>query len=68
MNLEGKVCVITGATSGIGEVGAQELARLGAEPGTAVQIGDIIFDFVPSGTEETYLPTRRGSEPRAGIS
>jgi len=30
MNLEGKVCVITGATSGIGEVGAQELARLGA--------------------------------------
>jgi NAD(P)-dependent dehydrogenase (short-subunit alcohol dehydrogenase family) len=30
MELEGKVCVITGATSGIGEVGALELARRGA--------------------------------------
>ena len=30
MELEGKVCMITGATSGIGEVGALELARRGA--------------------------------------
>jgi NAD(P)-dependent dehydrogenase (short-subunit alcohol dehydrogenase family) len=30
MRIDGKVCVITGATSGIGEVAAQELARLGA--------------------------------------
>jgi NAD(P)-dependent dehydrogenase (short-subunit alcohol dehydrogenase family) len=30
MDLHGKVCVITGATSGIGEVGAVELARRGA--------------------------------------
>jgi NAD(P)-dependent dehydrogenase (short-subunit alcohol dehydrogenase family) len=30
MSLEGKVCVITGATSGIGEVAADELARQGA--------------------------------------
>jgi retinol dehydrogenase 12 len=30
MGLEGKVCVITGATSGIGQVAAEELARMGA--------------------------------------
>ncbi|MGP0066809.1 MAG: SDR family oxidoreductase [Isosphaeraceae bacterium] len=29
--MKGKVCLITGATSGIGEVTARELARLGAE-------------------------------------
>ena len=30
MGLEGKVCVITGATSGIGQVAAEQLARMGA--------------------------------------
>jgi NAD(P)-dependent dehydrogenase (short-subunit alcohol dehydrogenase family) len=30
MDLEGKVCVITGATSGIGKVAAEQLARMGA--------------------------------------
>src|SRR3982074_2887488 len=29
MGLEGKVCVITGATSGIGQVAAENLARMG---------------------------------------
>ena len=35
-NMNGKVCLITGATSGIGEVAARELARLGA---TVVVVG-----------------------------
>jgi NAD(P)-dependent dehydrogenase (short-subunit alcohol dehydrogenase family) len=30
MNLEGKVCVLTGSTSGIGRVAAERLARMGA--------------------------------------
>ena len=30
-NLEGKTCLITGATNGIGRVTAVELARMGAE-------------------------------------
>src|SRR5271170_7994469 len=29
--MKGKVCIVTGATSGIGEVTARELARLGAD-------------------------------------
>jgi short-subunit dehydrogenase len=30
LDLEGKTCVITGATSGIGEVAAERLAAMGA--------------------------------------
>jgi GTP-binding protein len=39
-----------------------ELARLGAEPGAAVTIGDMTFDFEPAGSE--YIPSRRGSDNR----
>ena len=43
----------------------QELARLGATPGTAVTIGDVTFDFEPSGgVADEYLPTRRGHDER----
>jgi GTP-binding protein len=41
-----------------------ELAKLGAEPGTAVTIGEVTFDFEPSGGIDEYLPTRRGSDER----
>jgi GTP-binding protein len=43
-----------------------ELARLGAEPGAAVTIGDVTFDFEPSGGvgEQEYVPTRRGLDER----
>jgi GTPase len=42
-----------------------ELARHGAQPGAAVTIGAVTFDFRPSGDEaEDYLPTRRGSDVR----
>jgi NAD(P)-dependent dehydrogenase (short-subunit alcohol dehydrogenase family) len=30
-SLSGKICLVTGGTSGIGQVTARELARLGAE-------------------------------------
>jgi GTP-binding protein len=43
----------------------EELARLGAQPGTAVTIGDVTFDFEPSGgVADEYLPTRRGADDR----
>ena len=43
----------------------QELARLGAQPGDAVTIGDVTFDFEPSGgVADEYLPTRRGADER----
>jgi GTP-binding protein len=48
-----------------------ELTRLGAEPGAAVTIGDVTFDFEPTGgvqAEEQYLPTRRGSDQRLETS
>jgi GTPase len=43
-----------------------ELARLGAEPGAAVTIGDVTFDFQPAGSadEPEPIPGRRGSDPR----
>jgi GTP-binding protein len=43
-----------------------ELKRLGAERGAAVTIGDMTFDFEPSGgiDEDEYLPTRRGTDER----
>ena len=43
-----------------------ELARLGAVAGDAVTIGDVTFDFQPSGgiDEEEFLPTRRGADER----
>ncbi len=43
-----------------------ELARLGAQPGAAVTIGGVTFDFEPSaGVDEAdYQPTRRGHDAR----
>jgi GTP-binding protein len=43
-----------------------ELARLGAEPGAAVTIGEVTFDFEPSGgvDESQYRPTIRGTDDR----
>ena len=43
-----------------------ELARLGAEPGATVTIGDFVFDFEPTGgmADEEYVPTRRGADER----
>jgi GTP-binding protein len=46
-----------------------ELARQGAQPGAAVTIGEVSFDFAPSaGIEEDYLPTRRGEDERLDTS
>jgi GTP-binding protein len=46
-----------------------ELARLGAQPGAAVTIGDVTFDFEPSaGLAEEYVPTRRGTDERLETS
>jgi GTP-binding protein len=44
----------------------KELARLGAEPGAAVTIGDVTFDFEPTAgiDESDYTPSRRGSDER----
>jgi GTPase len=43
-----------------------ELSRLGAEPGAAVTIGEVTFDFEPTAgiDESVYTPTRRGSDER----
>ena len=41
-----------------------ELAKLGAERGAAVTIGDVTFDFEPSGGVDEYVATRRGTDAR----
>jgi GTPase len=43
-----------------------ELTKLGAEPGAAVTIGGVTFDFEPTGgvDEAQYTPTRRGFDER----
>src|SRR3954454_19794228 len=49
----------------------EELAKRGAEPGSAVTIGDVTFDFEPAGgvaEEAAYLPTRRGYDERLDVS
>ncbi len=46
-----------------------ELARQGAQPGDAVTIGAMTFDFEPTaGIDEGYVPTRRGSDERFNTS
>ena len=47
-----------------------QLAKLGAVRGSAVTIGDVTFDFEPSGgiDEDSYLPTRRGFDVRLDTS
>jgi GTP-binding protein len=47
-----------------------ELAKLGAQPGAAVTIGPVTFDFEPSGgvDESQYQPTRRGFDERLDAS
>jgi GTP-binding protein len=47
-----------------------ELAKQGAEPGAAVTIGDVTFDFEPSGgmADDAYAPTRRGADDRLETS
>jgi GTP-binding protein len=43
----------------------EELTRQGAQPGAAVTIGEVTFDWAPSsGAEEEYLATRRGEDLR----
>jgi GTP-binding protein len=44
----------------------EELARLGAEPGATVTIGDFVFDFEPTAgmADEEYAPMRRGHDER----
>ncbi|MGI8677644.1 MAG: GTPase ObgE [Jatrophihabitans sp.] len=44
----------------------RKLTELGAERGAAVTVGDVTFDFEPTGgiDEEAYLPTRRGADLR----
>jgi len=46
-----------------------ELARLGAQPGASVTIGDYVFDFAPAGdlADREYQPTRRGSDERLDL-
>jgi GTPase len=47
-----------------------ELARQGAQPGAAVTIGDVTFDFEPTAglADDQWVPTRRGSDERLATS
>ncbi|MCW2538878.1 MAG: obgE [Frankiales bacterium] len=47
----------------------QELAKLGAEPGASVVIGDYVFDFEPTSgmADEEYQPHRRGTDERLSV-
>jgi GTPase len=45
-----------------------ELAKLGALPGAAVTIGEVTFDFEPTGGIDEYVPSRRGSDERLDVS
>jgi GTP-binding protein len=44
----------------------EQLAKLGAERGAAVSIGDVTFDFEPTGgvLDEEFAPSRRGADDR----
>jgi GTP-binding protein len=44
----------------------EQLQRLGAERGAAVRIGDVTFDFEPTGgvDDDAYAPGRRGTDER----
>ncbi len=43
----------------------EELARQGAEPGAAVTIGEVTFDWSPTGgVDADYVPSRRGADER----
>ena len=44
-SLEGKVAVVTGASSGLGVAFARAMAEAGASPGSTVVIGDTAFDM-----------------------
>src|SRR5262249_45480139 len=46
--------------------GERELADLGAEPGAAVTIGDVTFDWVPTGADlpAEFVPRVRGTDAR----
>jgi GTP-binding protein len=53
----------------LARLGVEEaLAKLGAEPGATVTIGDFVFDFEPTAgmADESYAPTRRGTDERLG--
>jgi NAD(P)-dependent dehydrogenase (short-subunit alcohol dehydrogenase family) len=53
IRMQGKVCLVTGATSGIGQITARELARLGARV--------IIVGRSPEKTEATLRQIREGT-------
>src|SRR4051812_17659239 len=48
----------------------EQLTKLGARPGATVTIGDVTFDWAPTGSllDEDYAPTRRGTDERLDSS